>query len=573
MHPKTKETTEVLIELPSAHQDIRAKQTAVEARHLAATWALFRISSMKNIHMMLPPDFRDLWKGAFRDIKAEDVLQGKAWLYSDDPFAAQEENERAKAAEIKKKQEIMEKKAAAVGPTLQAGYRHSSHGWASAPQLDMGKAHRGEVEAVLRRYALWTAREESVPSTTRQAIAQDLAKAGFRTSHVEEALDYCRDRQETLEWLLIHVPEDDLPQWALPENYSVGLSFVSGNVARETMISRLSQAGYSKNLCYEVLNEKNGNESEAAEALQEALCRDIMGERKPYDHLDEVAWSEELDTLDAVYGERFKKISASSCSIDLKIDGKDYCLNFLRSRSYPQEPPVLSLTADLPAYVKLNVYRRAVQKAIEAFLGQSMIFLIIDWLEAELSHIAENPGKLSDIAAVGNSAAEQKMSIVRLPTPKSAQPFTPVRKNNSSPASLSMLQRWRQKQGTESQVKMLQARRSLPAWKMKERIIQVVDEYQVTVISGPTGSGKSTQSVQFILDDMIQKEHGTAANIVCTQPRRISAISLAERVSEERCEFLGEEVGYVIRGESRQTHGKSRIIFCRTLQPTVIGTR
>ena len=99
---------------------------------------------------------------------------------------------------------------------------------------------------------------------------------------------------------------------------------------------------------------------------------------------------------------------------------------------------------------------------------------------------------------------------------------------------------------------------------MRETIIANVDSHQITIISGETGSGKSTQSVQFILDDLIQRTLGSSANIYCTQPRRISALGLADRVSTERCSAVGDEVGYAIRGESKRKPGLTRITFVTT---------
>lgn len=62
--------------------------------------------------------------------------------------------------------------------------------------------------------------------------------------------------------------------------------------------------------------------------------------------------------------------------------------------------------------------------------------------------------------------------------------------------------------------------------------------------------GKTTQIPQFILDNSLQGSPNTVANIICTQPRRISAISVAERVAKERTERVGVTVGYQIRLES-----------------------
>lgn len=63
------------------------------------------------------------------------------------------------------------------------------------------------------------------------------------------------------------------------------------------------------------------------------------------------------------------------------------------------------------------------------------------------------------------------------------------------------------------------------------------------------GCGKTTQVPQFILDDALEAGNGSITRIVCTQPRRISAISIAERVAVERAESLGKSVGYQIRLE------------------------
>jgi HrpA-like RNA helicase len=74
-----------------------------------------------------------------------------------------------------------------------------------------------------------------------------------------------------------------------------------------------------------------------------------------------------------------------------------------------------------------------------------------------------------------------------------------------------------------------------------------------TVLTSDTcvsGCGKTTQVAQFILDDYIMKDKGSTCHIICTQPRRISATSVATRVAEERDEVCGEEsVGYQIRLE------------------------
>lgn len=66
----------------------------------------------------------------------------------------------------------------------------------------------------------------------------------------------------------------------------------------------------------------------------------------------------------------------------------------------------------------------------------------------------------------------------------------------------------------------------------------------------PCRCGKTTQVPQFILDSSLEGPSNKVANIICTQPRRIAAISVAERVAKERTERVGITVGYQIRLES-----------------------
>lgn len=92
-------------------------------------------------------------------------------------------------------------------------------------------------------------------------------------------------------------------------------------------------------------------------------------------------------------------------------------------------------------------------------------------------------------------------------------------------------------------------REYLPAFAVREELMRVIRENQVTIVIGETGSGKTTQLTQFLYEDGYGKE----GMIACTQPRRVAAMSVAKRVAEEMEVELGGIVGYSIRFEDYTT--------------------
>ncbi|KAF9499777.1 P-loop containing nucleoside triphosphate hydrolase protein [Pleurotus eryngii] len=111
---------------------------------------------------------------------------------------------------------------------------------------------------------------------------------------------------------------------------------------------------------------------------------------------------------------------------------------------------------------------------------------------------------------------------------------------------------------------MLEQRNTLPIAAYRQHIIEALDSSQVLVLSGETGCGKSTQVPAFLLEDQLSQ--GKPCRIFCTEPRRISAISLAHRVSQELGDppnavgTLASLIGYSIRLESNTTRN-TRLAF------------
>lgn len=564
------------------------KPTALEAKHAAATYALFRVCSMKNIHMMLPPDYKSLWK-EFEALKKLDVKEGKAWMYEADPFTALREREDAKAASEKKRKDIQAAKDKAASmpgasglvlrnntPGAANGY-NPMRGWTTVPKIEMGNKTRAVVEDLLRRRTVWNPHGVVMTAGQKDAIVKEFKGLGFRQSHIEEAVEECKDREESLEWLLIHVPEDDLPRWALPQSYSAGVSVGASDLKREGAIKRLAQSGYSADLCRKVFDACGGDEGRAAESLQKLLLTgesESGGRESPAEwetgpsdpsKTAEECWEEEMASLEAGFGDQYTRLSPEICQI--KILGVtngptrdiETFIQFRKSPHYPTEI-ILSVVANLPAYIKLSILKKALAYAAESLEGEDMkIYFIASWVQEAINDIIDKPGALREVATVASTASEERTKVqlrARRKPPRHPRPL------NWTPNPQTKEEFIRRQQSPAYQ-KMVSARSKLPAWSMQEEIVQTVSENQVTIISGETGSGKSTQSVQFILDDLYMKALGNSANMIVTQPRRISALGLADRVSEERCSQVGQEVGYSIRGENK-TSLKTKITFVTT---------
>ena len=496
---------------------------------------------MRNIHMMLPPDYRDLWKGEFEVLKKEDIKEGKGWMYEADPFGALREREEAKALMEKKRKEREQAKEKAANTPGAPGStnlalrgngsgntgpvaRNLDRGWTRVPKIEMGKRRRANVEELIRKHAIWNPHDVKMSQFQKHSIVNEFKGLDFRESHVQEAVEECKDREETLEWLLIHVPEDDLPRWALPEGYVAGISMASSDLKREGTIKRLAEAGYSLDLCKQMFDAKN-DEGKAAEALQQILLssgQDASIEEVEEDWASEDSkeasegiWKEETDTAQAVFGERYSSTSKDVCRVVLNPANRGRnapverpIIQIRRSLEYPQKAPIISVHAALPAYIRLSMMKQTLNHVMDNLLGEQMLFFLVDWLEQNFYNIIEKPGKLREVSAAASTVSEaqparrKKQQISRHPQPITWKP-NPKSKED-----------WTRRQSDPKLQSKLQQRRSLPAWEMRETIIDMVNSHQVTIISGETGSGKSTQSAQFLLDDLYRNALGDCTKIM-----------------------------------------------------------
>ncbi|KAJ3402088.1 hypothetical protein HDU80_005387 [Chytriomyces hyalinus] len=118
-----------------------------------------------------------------------------------------------------------------------------------------------------------------------------------------------------------------------------------------------------------------------------------------------------------------------------------------------------------------------------------------------------------------------------------------------------------------SYIEMKEFRSQLPVSNMRDELLKLIEDNQVVIVSGETGSGKSTQIPQFLLESALLSNKASQTSIICTQPRRISATSIASRVSQELGDpngfGPGSLVAYTVRLDSTAT-SSTRLSFQTT---------
>lgn len=104
---------------------------------------------------------------------------------------------------------------------------------------------------------------------------------------------------------------------------------------------------------------------------------------------------------------------------------------------------------------------------------------------------------------------------------------------------------------------ILETRKSLPVFDARDDFLRLVQEHQTVILVGETGSGKTTQIPQFLVEAGYGNRDFCVA---CTQPRRVAAMSVSSRVAQEMDVALGQQVGYTIRFED--VSSQSTVLKC-----------
>lgn len=251
-------------------------------------------------------------------------------------------------------------------------------------------------------------------------------------------------------------------------------------------------------------------------------------------------------------------------------------------------PTAYVTSTKLPAFLRLALTRHVLQclrgerADIHEMLDMNeggVLFLLLEELREYVPKMLPTPPPLDEVMehlVVAAPSATARALEQRTPraAPRTKSGTAPraapkLQRRAEVDASLKeALERWRT--SVKYREGVAPVREALLAYLARHDLLEKLRAHRVVLITGETGCGKTTQVPQFLLDDAIEQGRGSMCQIVVTQPRRVSAMGVAARVSSERGESLdgaqvdaGALVGYAIRGEHRASR-QCRLLFTTT---------
>eukprot|EP01147_Barroeca_monosierra_P007258 gene7258-7662_t len=505
------------------------------------------------------------------------------------------------------------------------------------PSIAINDSTRQRIEAAVKRAGAYSRAHGQIDAVERlsmsssanmvvsaEDIVVELKGKGFFENHIREALQYTSNSAAALEWLLLHVPERDLPLQYKPEIIDMKTHVHDTTaLAREYTIRRILDYGFQRKHVDEVLAKGQRSEWDAIAYLLAELIFDchinpqssrasasqlIRLKSKPsdiYPWIRTPIGNRSFDPeIEKQLEEEFLSIQDifdKQCNIEYSIDTD---LPFRRLKlelsiegipglvilevvvpigcQYPIHFPLIMVsTTQLPAYIGLALMKDANLHAYE-FRGDVLINDVVIWLETsaityflsppplallpanitssmlETGALQESSSKMQPRKLASNHSVTKKIKHLHL---NESFPTRSIRRDINKDKKLA--EKEQTVQSRQEFCRMLKPRKKLPCYSFRSKIIEMIKNHPVVIIGGQTGCGKTTQIPQYVLESLLIEGSGSLCNIICTQPRRLSAVAVATRVSQERAQELGDDVGYKIRLKTRAS-SSTRLLFCTT---------
>ncbi|KAH9932077.1 P-loop containing nucleoside triphosphate hydrolase protein [Epithele typhae] len=560
--------------------------TALEARHWGATYAMYRFCNTIQLNRVLPPGPREYWNQLASEHKT--VPEHQKWMYDVDPFAARKAVNSRQDQAAQKREQASRPQENSVKPVA------TSPEFANAPEAKMASSLRDFVEDALKKgLAMYPDADDAEPTKfsaeDHVKLTKDLTKLGFSSSQTRKAVTALSQQgpitanllsrlpplQACIEFLILQTPECDLPKRFLP-SFTSSDPFVTAMHSGADDLKRrwieekaMKECGWPAHVVKECLADQEAGQDWAE--LIFALDSRLVGADWQGPVTDETQGLEEVD-LDEVESFGGQMGSNGECIIPLPV--APMALHIILPDNYQiatagTHPPMYFTSPTVAAYVRLHILSRIINAFRTGALledSETVIMAIMRIAEEEWA-IIEDDGP-PNIVEVLQHLLPKKTTVAQesghdiaasVPTRSPRKRVRGARPDERSDKQVKAT--FEELIRRTDYSKMLASREKLPAFASRNEFLTMLQRSRCVIVVGETGCGKTTQLPQFVLDQLITANRGSRASIIVTQPRRLSAIGVAARVSAERLE--DGSVGYSIRGESKQsTHTK--ILFCTT---------
>ncbi|KAF5366936.1 hypothetical protein D9757_010848 [Collybiopsis confluens] len=561
--------------------------SSLEARHWGATYALYRFCNSLQLNRVLPRGPAEYWNQLAVEHKASP--EHLKWMYDPDPFAARKE--------VEERQDRAAQKRAQINASSEPGASSRSSGsvhneFSKAPEVRMATSLRDRVEeAVKQGIALYSGGKDSelsiISDDVSQHLVQQLMHLGFKYAQSRGALEFLSQSSPTaekllssfspldaaIEYLVLHLPEEALPERFMPSSNSSN-PFVTGaysgsdDLKVRWMFERaVKEAGWPKHLVDDLKTDTRF--SDDWDMLLVALGKKLVGDEISMPDLSSLH-TERIFQIEAQEVEAFGGHFEGSCHLVMPMFTAPVTLHVMISSQglYPSHiyAPMYITGPSTPAYIRLHLLSKLLlslrdtgfQQDDEGFCSAAMRRLEEVWAQVE----DDGPPDMSQVLkyALPTRSSETRIVPERVEKQNPAKPRHRIEKWDTR-SNAQIKAEFKRSCEQEKYQELVSLRKQLPAFKVKDKFLNLLSTHRVVVIVGETGCGKTTQLPQFILDSLIQSNQGSDASILVTQPRRLAAIGVATRVSAERLD--DGSVGYAIRGESKRSE-KTKLLFCTT---------
>lgn len=396
----------------------------------------------------------------------------------------------------------------------------------------------------------------ATPSLDLPTLKAQLTTLGFRSAHITSALSALQAAnarlhssssstkdplvlslsilsplEAAIEWLLLHLPEDDLPHRYRPSSSSSDFvtgasSTIGGQTAlvKGWLVDKLvKQAGFPRKAVERVL----------AVDEREALALDLLGRRLCGWEVGEDGWGvegyggewsgdemstaerdaareEEEMAIEAVLGERYSKISPTEIGILIESSTSKDTINLhilfdpaspYPSPQHPTHPPSFYITSPtLPSYMRLHLHAQLLRQFrdperhdLTSVLGSGAggaVLSMVEYLEETLPEVIENPPDIGMVTQHLVPKVEDILDAPKVPVKRAAKQARgpPKRKVPTAEAHEVMRKRQKDMQDNPDYSPIMADRQKLPAWNERENINSLLESNRVLVVVGEVGA-------------------------------------------------------------------------------------